>query len=66
MTFLLNGERVPRADGTTVAELLVQLELKPETTLVERNGLALHRRSWPNETLREGDRVEILQVAAGG
>jgi thiamine biosynthesis protein ThiS len=34
--------------------------------LVEHNGLALHRSEWPSARLAEGDRIEILQVAAGG
>jgi thiamine biosynthesis protein ThiS len=34
--------------------------------LVEHNGLALHRSEWPAALLAEGDRIEILQVAAGG
>lgn len=66
MNFLLNGERVERHDATTIDELIAKLQLAPETTLVELNGIALRRREWPNEKLREGDRVEILRVAAGG
>jgi len=66
MNFFLNGERVARNDAVTIDELVTRLELAPETTLVEHNGVALHRREWPNESLREGDRVEILRVAAGG
>lgn len=66
MNFLLNGERVARDNVQTIAELIEQLALAPETTLVEHNGVALHRRSWPDEKLQEGDHVEILRVAAGG
>ncbi len=66
MKFRLNGEEVERADAATIAELIARLDLTPETTLVEHNGNALRRRDWPNEKLREGDRVEVLRVAAGG
>jgi thiamine biosynthesis protein ThiS len=66
MTFLLNGERVARDDAATIEELITALELSPEATLVEHNGVALRRRDWPNEKLRENDRVEILRIAAGG
>ena len=66
MRFLLNGEQVERTDAATIAELIARLELAPETTLVERNRVALRRRDWPNEQLRDGDRIEILRVAAGG
>ena len=66
MTFFLNGNRVAREDAATIAELVARLDLAPETTLIEHNGVALHRRAWPNEKMAEGDRVEILRVAAGG
>ena len=66
MNFLLNGARVAREDAQNIAELIERLALAPETTLVEQNGVALHRRAWPNEKLREGDRIEILRVSAGG
>ena len=66
MNFFLNGERVARTDATTIEELVTRLQLTPETTLVEHNGIALRRREWPNEQLADDDRVEILNVAAGG
>ena len=66
MNFFLNGEHVARTDAATIEELVTRLQLAPETTLVEHNGIALRRREWPNEPLREGARVEILRVAAGG
>jgi len=34
--------------------------------LIEHNGVALRRREWMKRTLNEGDRIEILRVAAGG
>ena len=66
MNFFLNGELAARSDAATIEELVTCLQLAPETTLVEHNGIALRRREWPNESLHEGDRVEILRVAAGG
>ena len=66
MTFLLNGERVTRDDAGTVEELILRLGVPPATVLVEHNGGALHRREWISCTLREGDRIELLRVAAGG
>lgn len=66
MKFFLNGAQAERTDAATIDELISRLQLAPETTLVEHNGIALRRREWPNEKLREGDRVEILRVAAGG
>lgn len=66
MTVFLNGERVECGAARTIAELITQQLVSPATALVERNGTALRRRDWPNELLEEGDRIEILQLAAGG
>ncbi len=66
MNVFLNGERIDSHDVCTIEDLIGRHQLAPETTLVEHNGVALRRREWPNEKLEEGDRVEILRVAAGG
>ena len=66
MNIYLNGEPVDCGDGETIAALIERHQLSPETTLVEHNGTALHRREWPTQDLQPNDRVEILQVAAGG
>lgn len=66
MNIFLNGERVECNGAGTIEDFIVRHRLAPETTLVEHNGVALRRRDWPNEKLRENDRLEILRVAAGG
>ena len=66
MKIYLNGAAADCGSGATVAELIERHGLSPETTLVERNGIALHRREWAAEKLQENDRIEILRVAAGG
>jgi thiamine biosynthesis protein ThiS len=66
MKIFVNGEGVDCDDAHTVAELIQRHQLPSATTLVEYNGTALHRRDWPTRTLEENDRLEILQVAAGG
>lgn len=66
MNIFVNGKRIDGGEARTVAELIQRHQLPPATTLVEYNGLALHRRDWSTRTLRENDRLEILQVAAGG
>lgn len=66
MKIFLNGAPVNCAGARTVEELIQRHPLPPATTLVEWNGTALHRRDWPGRTLQENDRLEILQVAAGG
>jgi thiamine biosynthesis protein ThiS len=65
MKIFLNGEPA-ECDDSTVEQLIARHALLPETTLIERNGVALRRRDWATEKLGEGDRLEILRVAAGG
>jgi sulfur carrier protein len=66
MKIFVNGEAIDCHDGLTVREFIQRHGLSPETTLVERNGDALHRREWAEERLQPNDRLEILRVAAGG
>ena len=66
MTVILNGESRSVAEVTTIAALVRELNLVPATLLIEHNGLALHREEWNSRTLREGDKVELIRVVAGG
>jgi thiamine biosynthesis protein ThiS len=65
MNILVNGERRETA-ADTVTGFVQELGLPPEMLLVEHNGTALLRSEWPAAGLTEGDRLEILRVAAGG
>jgi len=62
----VNGEQAECEAGVTIEELVRHYGLAPESTLVEHNGIALRRREWPERSLGENDRLEILRVAAGG
>ena len=66
MIVFLNGEAAKCENGLTIADLIAQHRLPRETTLVEYNGVALRSRDWPDHKLAEGDRLEVLRVAAGG
>ena len=66
MTISLNGEKVDARDAETIAQLVERYQLPSQTTLVEHNGIALHRHEWPEQSLAEGDCVEFVRVVAGG
>jgi thiamine biosynthesis protein ThiS len=66
MKIFVNGEQIDPGNAETVSELVRNHQLPVDTTLVEHNGIALHRREWAARALQENDRLEILQVAAGG
>ena len=66
MRISLNGEEADAGGAQTVAELIGRFQLPPEAVLIEHNGVALHRREWPQKALTDGDRIEIVRVVAGG
>ena len=66
MMISLNGEQTDARGASTIAELIARFDLQPQTVLIEHNGLALHRREWPNKSIAEGDRIEFICVVAGG
>lgn len=66
MTISLNGERYRPANAPTIAALVTELKLIPETLLIEHNETALHRAEWSERALNEGDRIEFIRVVAGG
>jgi len=66
MKILINGETRQFEESKTITGLVTELSLEPKMVLIEHNGTALHRSEWSACLLSEGDRIEILQVAAGG
>jgi sulfur carrier protein len=66
MNILINGQTRQFEESKTITGLVADLDLEPKMVLIEHNGTALHRSEWSACLLSEGDRIEILQVAAGG
>jgi thiamine biosynthesis protein ThiS len=61
----INGES-KEVVATSIEVLLAELSLPAALMLVEHNGKALHRSEWASVALSEGDRLELMQVSAGG
>ncbi len=66
MQVVVNGQAQTFAEGTTVAELVRQLQLTPERVAVEVNGQLVRRAVHGDTPLRDGDRVEIVTLVGGG
>ena len=62
----LNGERRALPSVHTISDVVTALGLVPAMILIEHNGTALRRSEWPCTPVNDHDRLEILQVAAGG
>lgn len=65
ISLVINGES-KRVVSVKINDLMEELLLPAPLMLVEHNGKALHRSEWASVTLLEGDRLELMKVAAGG
>lgn len=66
MTVLLNGQPREMACGTSVAQLLAELELPTSHVAVEVNLQLVPRAQHAEQSLAEGDRIEIVTLVGGG
>ncbi len=66
MTATINGETRTVRDGSTVAELLAELELGTEGIAVAVGGQVVRRATYTEVALRDGDAIEIIRAVAGG
>jgi len=66
MKINLNGESKILDCPLTVAGLLRELALNPDTVIVERNMKILKRENHGTQSLEEGDALEIVQMVSGG
>jgi thiamine biosynthesis protein ThiS len=66
VTATINGETRTVRDGSTVAELLADLDLGTEGIAVAVDGRVVRRATFGETALREGDAIEIIRAVAGG
>ena len=62
----VNGKQVEFTSGQTITQYLVSLRMNPGTVAVEWNGEILVREKWPETTLQENDKLEIIKFVGGG
>lgn len=65
MKLTINGEEREVAAATVFA-LLEVLGLKPETTVVELNGVIVARDGYRETRLAPGDDLELVRLVGGG
>lgn len=66
MRIRLNGEERELPDGISVANLILQLDLRPEQVAVERNGELMRQGEHAGTRLQDGDVVEVVTLVGGG
>jgi len=66
IAIFVNGHARQVGAATALGELAESCGLDPKRLLVELNLQTLPREEWRARTLQHGDRVEFIQVVAGG
>lgn len=66
MNIFVNGEERQVAAGLSLADLVDSLSVAGERIAVELNEKVVRRREWGNESVNDGDRIEIVHFVGGG
>lgn len=66
VNILVNGQPHDVPDGTTIAQLLVILEVTERHVAVEVNLQLVPRAHHAEHQLRPGDRLEVVTLVGGG
>jgi len=66
MRIICNGEEQEVRAGITLVELLQDLELNPDTVVVECNGTIVGREKYDGLVLPENGRLELIRFVGGG
>ncbi|MGC8667888.1 MAG: sulfur carrier protein ThiS [Chthonomonadales bacterium] len=62
----VNGEPVSLDGPVTIADFLASRGIHTQMVVVERNGEIVPRPEFTEVVLKPGDRLEIVQMMAGG
>lgn len=66
MKLWVNGAAQEVTETLSVTAFLTQLGLEEKPVVVELNETALLPREYAQTVLKDGDRLEIVQITAGG
>jgi len=65
ITLSINGKQERLADGTTIAALLAQRQIRPDVVTVEINEQIVDARRYGMTCLKDGDVIEMVYVIGG-
>ena len=66
MQITVNGRTHEAADNATIAQLLEELGVQPQATVVQRNDDMVDRERFSDTALTAGDRLELVRLVGGG
>jgi thiamine biosynthesis protein ThiS len=65
-TITANGQSVPVEVPCSLESFLRSQNVLPRSVVVEHNGEAVAPSEFPQREVRDGDRLEIVRIVAGG
>jgi thiamine biosynthesis protein ThiS len=63
---IANGQRIATAIPCSIEQFLLSQKLRPRSVVVEHNGEAVAPSEFGRRQLAGDDRLEIVQIVAGG
>ncbi len=68
MRLQINGKEMEEMDcgASTLAELVAELGLPPDSLIVEHNASIIRQQRWENTALQQDDTIELLNFVGGG
>lgn len=66
MRIMVNGQEISVPTGTTIAELLIHLDIAQGAVAVELNLEVQTKTAFTERTLQPDDQVEIVTLVGGG
>jgi thiamine biosynthesis protein ThiS len=66
ITVSVNGQARELASGSSLLDLLTELELDPRTVVVELNREIVRRPALGSTSVRAGDAIELVHFVGGG
>ena len=65
-SIVANGRPAPARLPCSIEQFLLEQKVRPRSVVVEHNGRAVAPSEFAGRQLADGDRLEIVQIVAGG
>jgi sulfur carrier protein len=66
MKLICNGKPMALREGMSLEELILELELDPDTVVAECDGQIAQREQYSARILKDGEVVELIRFVGGG
>ena len=66
MNITCNGEQKAVDNDISLNDLVLSLELNPQSLVAELNGKIIEQPQFSDKKLQDGDRIELIRFVGGG